>query len=98
MRSIATDVRSITKLHRGIVFQRTLASIEINERRCGNALERNVLNRTNKIRFSKNLNKHPKQPNKPILIFFSKNVFDTKHEINKIIAEIKITSRKIKLI
>ena len=43
MRSIAIDLRSIAQPHWGLSFNTRSRTIETDERRCGSALERNVL-------------------------------------------------------
>jgi hypothetical protein len=100
VRLISTRIRSIAQAH----CARTQLRIK-RAQACdcamngANALNRNrgAIDRSYRVYGSSNINKCPKQPNKPILIFFW-ILSIQKHKTNKIIAEFKITSRKIKLI
>jgi hypothetical protein len=73
VRSISTRIRLIAQAHCACTQLRTKRA---QARDCAvngaNALDRNrgVIDCSYRVYGSNNLNKHPKQPNKPILIFF----------------------------
>jgi hypothetical protein len=100
VRSISMRIRSIALAH---YARKQLLTKQAQAHDCAvngaNALDHNrgAIERSYRVYDSNNLNKRPKQPNKPILIFFW-ILSIQKHKTNKIIAEFKITSRKIKLI